>query len=176
MKAVEAGLLSEEDALHQYHLGEDEAKRLQSQFAMHGEDGLKQTRRTPFSKIDAPDGIYVFGGVFRLTALTRHESCPVSVEIFVNDYRIRLTPIETSILHFLASKAGEVVSQDLFLDLLYSRKNFEPDMKIIDVYVYKIRKKLNTACPGLGQMIETVWGRGWIIKKGFVLGAAQKAA
>jgi DNA-binding response OmpR family regulator len=34
-------------------------------------------------------------------------------------------------------------------------------MKIIDVFVCKLRRKLNEAHPGAGVLIQTTWGQGY---------------
>jgi hypothetical protein len=39
----------------------------------------------------------------------------------------------------------------------------EPELKIIDVFVCKLRKKLSMACGG-ENYIETVWGRGYVLR------------
>ena len=39
----------------------------------------------------------------------------------------------------------------------------EPELKIIDVFICKLRKKLSSACGG-ENYIETVWGRGYVLK------------
>ncbi|ASM72488.1 cell cycle response regulator CtrA [Pseudosulfitobacter pseudonitzschiae] len=38
----------------------------------------------------------------------------------------------------------------------------EPELKIIDVFICKLRKKLSTATGGQNY-IETVWGRGYVL-------------
>ena len=40
----------------------------------------------------------------------------------------------------------------------------EPEMKIIDVFIYKVRRKLADASGGLN-FIETIWGRGYILRE-----------
>ncbi len=39
----------------------------------------------------------------------------------------------------------------------------EPELKIIDVFVCKLRKKLASATGG-DNYIETVWGRGYVLR------------
>jgi two-component system cell cycle response regulator CtrA len=39
----------------------------------------------------------------------------------------------------------------------------EPELKIIDVFICKLRKKLSEATGG-GSSIETVWGRGYVLR------------
>ncbi|QEK39408.1 response regulator transcription factor CtrA [Candidatus Sneabacter namystus] len=75
---------------------------------------------------------------------------------------LKLTNSEYTILHLLALRKGTVVSKEMFLNHLY-RGREEPDVKIIDVFVCKLRKKLSDASGGVNY-IETVWGRGHMLK------------
>ena len=52
---------------------------------------------------------------------------------------------------------------EMFLNHLYSSMD-EPEIKIIDVFVCKLRKKLSEASGGVNY-IETVWGRGYMLKE-----------
>jgi two-component system, cell cycle response regulator CtrA len=73
---------------------------------------------------------------------------------------VHLTTKEQKILEVLALKHGSVVAKETFLNQLYNGEN-EPEMKIIDVFVCKVRKKLQDIS-GIN-FIETVWGRGYAI-------------
>jgi two-component system, cell cycle response regulator CtrA len=70
-----------------------------------------------------------------------------------------LTDKEYSILELLSLRLGVTVTKELLLDHLYSGKD-EPELKIIDVFVRHLRKKLAQATDGK-RYIETVWGRGY---------------
>ena len=83
-----------------------------------------------------------------------------SVEIDGN--RVYVTPKEYSILELLSQRQGVVLSKEVFLDHLYAGRD-EPETKIIDVFVCKLRKKLNQASGGKNY-IETVWGRGYMLR------------
>jgi two-component system cell cycle response regulator CtrA len=50
----------------------------------------------------------------------------------------------------------------MFLNHLYGGMD-EPELKIIDVFICKLRKKLATAADGK-HYIETVWGRGYVLR------------
>ena len=50
----------------------------------------------------------------------------------------------------------------MFLNHLYGGMD-EPELKIIDVFICKLRKKLATATSG-DNYIETVWGRGYVLR------------
>ena len=50
----------------------------------------------------------------------------------------------------------------------------EPELKIIDVFICKLRKKLSLACEG-DNYIETVWGRGYVLRDPQEVTATQVA-
>ncbi len=76
--------------------------------------------------------------------------------------RVAVTPKEYRILELLCQRQGVVMSKEVFLDHLYAGRD-EPETKIIDVFVCKLRKKLTEASGGKNY-IETVWGRGYIMR------------
>src|SRR5580658_10594818 len=73
---------------------------------------------------------------------------------------VPLTGKEFAILEALVMRKGVVLSKEVLLDQLYGGRD-EPEMKIIDVFVCKLRKKLAEA--GVHNMISTEWGRGYAI-------------
>jgi two-component system cell cycle response regulator CtrA len=80
----------------------------------------------------------------------------------VNGIQVHLTNKEYAILELLAMRKGSVLTKEMFLNHLYSSMD-EPEIKIIDVFVCKLRKKLADASGGVNY-IETVWGRGYMLK------------
>ena len=80
----------------------------------------------------------------------------------VDGKQVHLTNKEYAILELLAMRKGTVLTKDMFLNHLYNSMD-EPEMKIIDVFVCKLRKKLAKASGGRNY-IETVWGRGYMLK------------
>jgi two-component system cell cycle response regulator CtrA len=72
---------------------------------------------------------------------------------------VRLTVKEYDMIELLSLRKGIVVSKEAFLNHLYSGGE-EPELKIIDVYICKLRKKLAEATGG-DHYIKTVWGRGY---------------
>ena len=72
---------------------------------------------------------------------------------------VRLTGKEYSILELLSLRQGVTVTKEMLLGHLYGGKD-EPELKIIDVFVCHLRKKLAEATGGK-QCIETIWGRGY---------------
>lgn len=81
-------------------------------------------------------------------------------KIFVTGQEIALTKKEYQIVEILALRKGCVLSKEAILDHLYGGLD-EPNPKIIDVFICKIRKKLLTA--GADDLIQTNWGRGYMI-------------
>jgi two-component system cell cycle response regulator CtrA len=75
---------------------------------------------------------------------------------------LHLTSKEQSILELMALKRGQVITKEQFLTHLYNGID-EPEPKIIDVFVCKMRKKLYEASEGINY-VETVWGRGYALK------------
>ena len=86
-----------------------------------------------------------------------------SREVTVDNCPVHLTGKEYSILELLVLRKGMVLTKEAFLNHLYGGMD-EPEMKIIDVFVCKLRKKLATA--GADDVIGTVWGRGYMIRDG----------
>jgi two-component system cell cycle response regulator CtrA len=75
---------------------------------------------------------------------------------------LHLTGKEYAILELLCLRKGATLTKDMFLNHLYGGMD-EPELKIIDVFVCKLRKKLMEALDG-ECYIETIWGRGYTIK------------
>jgi two-component system cell cycle response regulator CtrA len=75
---------------------------------------------------------------------------------------LHLTGKEYSILELLCLRKGATLTKDMFLNHLYGGMD-EPELKIIDVFVCKLRKKLMEVLDG-ECYIETIWGRGYTIK------------
>ena len=75
---------------------------------------------------------------------------------------LHLTSKEYAILELLALRKGQILTKEMFLNHLYGGID-EPELKIIDVFVCKLRKKLNEASNG-ENYIETVWVRGYVLK------------
>lgn len=80
----------------------------------------------------------------------------------VNGQPLHLTGKEYGILELLSLRKGTTLTKEMFLNHLYGGMD-EPELKIIDVFVCKLRKKLSTATGG-ENYIETVWGRGYVLR------------
>ena len=82
--------------------------------------------------------------------------------VSVDDHPVHLTGKEYTILELLSKHKGTTLTKEMLLDHLY-RGTDEPDFRIIDVFVCKLRKKLAQATGG-NHYIETVWGRGYVLR------------
>jgi len=81
----------------------------------------------------------------------------------VGGKRVHVTPNEYDILELLCQRRGMEVRKEIILNHLYAGRD-EPEVKIIDVFVCKLRKKLAEASGG-ENYIETVWGRGYMLRE-----------
>jgi two-component system cell cycle response regulator CtrA len=80
----------------------------------------------------------------------------------VDSKPLHLTGKEYGILELLSLRKGTTLTKEMFLNHLYGGMD-EPELKIIDVFVCKLRKKMATATGG-ENYIETVWGRGYVLR------------
>jgi two-component system, cell cycle response regulator CtrA len=81
----------------------------------------------------------------------------------VSGRRVQLTTKEYQILATLTLRKGITLSKEMFLNQLYGGMD-EPEIKIIDVFICKLRKKLSDASGGKNY-IETIWGRGYALRE-----------
>jgi two-component system cell cycle response regulator CtrA len=91
----------------------------------------------------------------------------------VSGARVHLTGKEYQMLELLSLRKGTTLTKEMFLNHLYDGRD-EPELKIIDVFICKLRKKLASATNGKHH-IETVWGRGYVLRdpqEGFETNAA----
>lgn len=72
---------------------------------------------------------------------------------------VMLSKIEAKVLDLLTMRPEQVITKEMMMNWLYQGRD-EPDFKIVDVFVCKIRKRLSAALGGI-DVIETVWGRGF---------------
>ena len=75
---------------------------------------------------------------------------------------VHLTGKEYQMLELLSLRKGTTLTKEMFLNHLYGGMD-EPELKIIDVFICKLRKKLSEATQG-DNHIETVWGRGYVLR------------
>src|SRR6266516_6844111 len=81
----------------------------------------------------------------------------------VGGARVHLTGKEYQMLELLSLRKGTTLSKEMFLSHLYGGID-EPEIKIIDVFICKLRKKLAGAS-NCKVYIETVWGRGYVLRE-----------
>jgi two-component system cell cycle response regulator CtrA len=80
----------------------------------------------------------------------------------VDNKTVHLTGKEYQMLELLSLRKGTTLTKEMFLNHLYGGMD-EPELKIIDVFICKLRKKLSEATEG-SNYIETVWGRGYVLR------------
>lgn len=80
----------------------------------------------------------------------------------VDGKTVHLTGKEYQMLELLSLRKGTTLTKEMFLNHLYGGMD-EPELKIIDVFICKLRKKLSVATDG-DNYIETVWGRGYVLR------------
>ncbi|MGB3148319.1 MAG: response regulator transcription factor [Paracoccaceae bacterium] len=76
---------------------------------------------------------------------------------------VHLTGKEYQMLELLSLRKGTTLTKEMFLNHLYGGMD-EPELKIIDVFICKLRKKLAESTGG-ESYIETVWGRGYVLRE-----------
>ena len=85
-----------------------------------------------------------------------------SKTVEVNSARVHLTGKEYQMLELLALRKGMTLTKEMMLNHLYGGMD-EPEIKIIDVFMCKLRKKLANASGGKNY-VETMWGRGYVLR------------
>jgi two-component system cell cycle response regulator CtrA len=83
--------------------------------------------------------------------------------VAVGGARVHLTGKEYQMLELLSLRKGTTLTKEMFLNQLYGGMD-EPDIKIIDVFICKLRKKIANASGG-NDYIETIWGRGYVLRE-----------
>ena len=88
---------------------------------------------------------------------------PIQRLIRIDGHPIGITEMEYRVLELLAFARNNVVTRQMLLKHLYRRADDQPQPKIIDVFISKLRKKLRSASNG-AEFIETIPQRGWILR------------
>jgi two-component system cell cycle response regulator CtrA len=81
----------------------------------------------------------------------------------VDGTRVHVTGKEYDILELMSLRKGSTISKEMFLNHLYNGMD-EPEIKIVDVFICKLRKKLSYTLGG-DNYIRTVWGRGYMLQE-----------
>ncbi len=114
--------------------------------------------------------------IARIQAIVRRSQGHAQSEIVVGKVRVNLdtrtvdvegkslhlTGKEYGILELLSLRKGTTLTKEMFLNHLYGGMD-EPEVKIIDVFICKLRKKIQDLTGG-DNYIETVWGRGYVLR------------
>ncbi|MFA9230672.1 MAG: response regulator transcription factor CtrA [Microgenomates group bacterium] len=87
---------------------------------------------------------------------------------------VHLTGKEYQMLELLSLRKGTTLTKEMFLNHLYGGMD-EPELKIIDVFICKLRKKLSESTGG-ENYIETVWGRGYVLREPAVASLPRQIA
>jgi two-component system cell cycle response regulator CtrA len=74
---------------------------------------------------------------------------------------VHLTGKEYAMLELLSLRKGTTLTKEMFLNHLYGGMD-EPELKIIDVFICKLRKKLSSVSGG-EIYVQTIWGRGYML-------------
>jgi two-component system, cell cycle response regulator CtrA len=85
-----------------------------------------------------------------------------SKTVEVDGMRVHLTGKEYQMLELLALRRGMTLTKEMMLNHLYGGMD-EPEIKIIDIFMCKLRKKLANASGGKNY-VETMWGRGYVLR------------
>ena len=92
--------------------------------------------------------------------------------VTVGDKPVHLTGKEYQMFELLSLRKGSTLTKEMFLNHLYGGMD-EPELKIIDVFICKLRKKLSNATGG-ENYIETVWGRGYVLRDPATMGYPEQ--
>lgn len=102
-------------------------------------------------------------GVRESVTLGPFEIWPRDGRVAIDGRPVRMTGKERELLTFLVQKGGALASKDAIISHMYQAHEEEPNIKIVDVFICKLRNKLRQA--GLSaDVIETVWGQGYRIR------------
>jgi DNA-binding winged helix-turn-helix (wHTH) protein len=185
VNAVRSSAISLEEACRRYELSMEEFLAWERGIEAHGVNGLRVTRllahkikglgfgadddflTKPFDRRELITRIQasVRRSESHSESTIRTGNLVVNLDtrvVSVDDQPVHLTGKEYGILELLSLRKGTPLTKEMFLNQLYGGMD-EPEPKIIDVFVCKLRKKLAQATGGK-HYIETVWGRGYVLR------------
>jgi DNA-binding winged helix-turn-helix (wHTH) protein len=162
VEAVRSGVITLEEVCRRSDLTAEELLSWDHTMLRHGVRGLRATEFQKY-RCSTPEGM-------RGSAVDRQSMIQVDDLVVdlttrtasVDGKRMLLTPKQYCILELLTLHKDIVVTKEMLLAHLYEGMG-EPAMKIIDVFVCQLRKKLAQATGGK-HYIETVWGRGYRLR------------
>jgi DNA-binding winged helix-turn-helix (wHTH) protein len=167
VNAVHSGVMSPEEVCRRYKVSVEEFVTWQRAIETHGVAGLHVTRTQFYRSAPPAHPAYHSEATIQTGRLLVNLDTRV---VSVNDKPVHLTVKEYGILELLSLRKGMTVTKEMFLNHLYGGA-YEPELKIIDVFVCKLRKKLAHAT-GDKHYIETVWGRGYALRDPAPMAAA----
>jgi two-component system, cell cycle response regulator CtrA len=88
--------------------------------------------------------------------------CLTTNTVRFGDRLVQLSPKEFAMLELMVRRKGTILTKATFLNHLHNGADDEPDARIIDVFICKLRKKLERA--GAGDVISIVWGHGYMLR------------
>ncbi len=155
--AIRSGMLSRAEARERYALADSELERWIASEEKGGVEGLKCTK-PPHSRRGSPRHV-----PRENFSVGRFEIEPAARRVAFDGKSMLLTRYEMTLFALLAESADTVVSREEMLDALYGSRAAEPERKILDVFVCRLRRKLrDLGC----QPIESSWGRGYLLRSG----------
>jgi two-component system cell cycle response regulator CtrA len=81
--------------------------------------------------------------------------------VSVDGRPVRITSREFDVLEMLMLRRGVLLTKDQFMSRAYGHED-EPDQRILDVFICKLRRKL--AAAGAPEIVRTIWGRGYVLE------------
>jgi two-component system cell cycle response regulator CtrA len=129
-------------------------------------DGADDFLSKPFHKAELVARIHAVARRTRDTVQSLIKTGDITVNLGAKTVEVTGVPVpltgkEYQMLELLSLRKGVAVSREMFMDYLYGGTD-EPDIKIIDVFVCKLRRKLAIATQGKHN-VETVWGQGFVL-------------
>jgi two-component system, cell cycle response regulator CtrA len=95
-----------------------------------------------------------------------------SLQAKLNGMRLELTQKELMILIVLATRANKTHSKESIMSRIYNQEEDDPDIKIIDVFICKLRRKLGDTALGGEQFVRTEWGMGYMLQNNWTISKA----
>jgi two-component system cell cycle response regulator CtrA len=140
----------------------DFAKKIRT-FSAGADDFLQK----PFHKDELVARIHAVVRRTRGHAISKMECGPMILDldakrVQINGQLVHLTNKEYQMLELMMLRRGATITKEMFMNHLYGGMD-EPELKIIDVFICKLRRKIQMVAQTKHRFIDTVWGRGYVI-------------